>query len=175
MTAHDDFELLQELLPALRTYQELAVKHGIDDIFQDNGGKTLQTLLLMGFTVLPGREGNDAKDADGREYELKTLNILKTSSFSTHHHLNPIILKKYRSVGWVFSVYEAIELAEVYLLEPAHLEPLFEKWEATWHERGGRDLNIPKSPSSSCENTGRESSRRNQFKTRHQLPNAPRR
>jgi len=30
---------------------------------------------MLGLTVLPGREGNDAKDAHGREYELKSVNI----------------------------------------------------------------------------------------------------
>jgi hypothetical protein len=31
-------------------------------IFQDNGGKILQILLITGLKVLPGREGNDAKN-----------------------------------------------------------------------------------------------------------------
>jgi len=46
---------------------ELASVHGIDDIFQDNGGKILQILLYTGLTILPGREGNDAQDENGRE------------------------------------------------------------------------------------------------------------
>ena len=61
---------MDALLPAVREYQALAMTHGINDIFQDNGGKLLQVILTLGLTVLPGREGNDAVDADGREYEL---------------------------------------------------------------------------------------------------------
>lgn len=44
MKPHADAALLAQLFPAIRTYQELASKHGIDDIFQDNGGKILRLL-----------------------------------------------------------------------------------------------------------------------------------
>ncbi|MEX0908093.1 MAG: restriction endonuclease, partial [Gemmatimonadota bacterium] len=97
---------MDELFPAVRLYEELANKHGIRDIFQDNGGKLLQVLLLTGLENLPGREGNDAIDpATGKEYELKSVNLNKTRGFSTHHHLNPTILQKYRSVEWIFATY----------------------------------------------------------------------
>lgn len=98
MTPHPDKLLLDSLLPAIRQYQELAAHHGIYDIFQDNGGKLLQVLLVTGLRILPGREGNDAVDASGKEYELKTVNAELTSSFSTHHHMNPGIIAKYRRV-----------------------------------------------------------------------------
>lgn len=144
MKPHPDHEELQRLFPAVREYQRLASRHGIDDIFQDNGGTILQVLLLTGLVRLPGREGNDAKDETGREYELKSVNIDLTGSFSTHHHLNPVILAKYRKVGWVFAIHNGIDLQEVYLLEPSQLEPYFEKWEAKWQESG--DINNPKIP-----------------------------
>lgn len=144
MKPHPDHEELQRLFPVVREYQRLASRHGVHDIFQDNGGKILQVLLLTGLVRLPGREGNDAKDETGREYELKSVNIDLTGSFSTHHHLNPTILAKYRLVGWVFAVYNGIELQEVYLLEPSQLEPYFVKWEAKWQTSG--DINNPKIP-----------------------------
>jgi Restriction endonuclease PvuII len=108
--SHPDKRILDELFPYIRRYQELASVHGIDDIFQDNGGKLLQILLITGLAILPGREGNDAVDASGREYEIKTVNVELTGSFSTHHHINPIIINKYRSVMWLFAVYKGIEL-----------------------------------------------------------------
>jgi hypothetical protein len=77
MKSHPDRAKLEKLFPAIREFQELASKHGIDDIFQDNGGKLLQLLLITGLEVLPGREGNDAKDSSGTEFELKTVNALK--------------------------------------------------------------------------------------------------
>jgi hypothetical protein len=143
---HADKAELDALWPAIQKYQELAVKHGINDIFQDNGGKILQVLMVTGLTALKGREGNDAKDDDGNEFELKSVNIKLTRSFSTHHHLNPVILEKYRKVDWIMAVYEAIELRRVYRLTPADLEPLFDKWEKKWHADGGKDINNPKIP-----------------------------
>ncbi|MGE0479414.1 MAG: restriction endonuclease [Phycisphaerae bacterium] len=146
MKPHPDYEELQRLFPAVREYQRLAARHGINDIFQDNGGKILQVLLLTGLVRLPGREGNDAKDETGREYELKSVNIALRNVFTTHHDMNPRIIGKYRQVGWVFAIYNGIELREVYLLEPAQLEPFFAAWEKSWHEGGERDINNPKVP-----------------------------
>ena len=98
MKPHPDHEKLLELFGSVRELQKLASVHGIDDIFQDNGGKILQILLHTGLTILQGREGNDARDEHGREYELKSVNIRLTQSFSTHHHMNPHIFAKYRLV-----------------------------------------------------------------------------
>ena len=145
MSPHPDAKVLARLFPAVRRYQALASKHGIGDIFQDNGGKLLQLVLLAGLKVIPGREGNDARDEQGREYELKSVNLLLTKSFSTHHHLNPVILGKYRKVGWYFALYEGIELQEVYLLSAADLKPYFTAWEAKWNATR-RDINNPKIP-----------------------------
>ena len=116
MKAHADLAELTKLFPTIRKYQSLAGKHGIQDIFQDNGGKILQVLLHTGLTVLPGREGNDASDEAGNEYELKSLNVALTKSFSTHHHMNPTIIAKYRKVDWIFAVYQDIELQAIYRL-----------------------------------------------------------
>ena len=146
MPAHPDKAELERLFPYIREYQALASRHGIGDIFQDNGGKLLQMLLIIGLRSCGGREGNDAVDERGNEYELKSVNTLLTKSFSTHHHMNPVILGKYRKVVWFFAVYEGIELQAIYRMEPARLEPYFSKWEAKWHAAGGRDINNPKIP-----------------------------
>nr|BBH92197.1 hypothetical protein KTA_03960 [Thermogemmatispora argillosa] len=50
------YEQIQDL-------QELAREYGINDVFQDNGGKVLQMLIILGLRILSGREGNDAIDA----------------------------------------------------------------------------------------------------------------
>lgn len=143
---HQDIAELEKLFPYLRNYQELASRHGISDIFQDNGGKLLQVLLITGLRVIPGREGNDAVDQDGKEYELKSVNIELTQSFSTHHHMNPVIIKKYREVDWIFAVYRNIEIQAIYRLTPKDLEPFYKKWESKWHVDGGKDINNPKVP-----------------------------
>lgn len=146
MKPHADMAEMERLLPYIREYQALASKHGIGDVFQDNGGKLLQLLLVTGLKCIGSREGNDAVDAEGKEYELKSVNVLLTKSFSTHHHMNPVILAKYRQVDWLLAIYEGIELQEIYRMKPAMLEPYFSKWESKWHESGGKDINNPKIP-----------------------------
>jgi hypothetical protein len=145
-TPHKDAEELEKIWPSIQRYQDLAQKHGIDDIFQDNGGKLLQVLLLLGLQDLPGREGNDAVDDQGNEYELKSVNISLTRSFSTHHHMNPPIISKYRKVDWIFGAYQDIRLVAIYRMTPADMEFYYTKWEYKWHADGGKDINNPKIP-----------------------------
>lgn len=154
MKIHPDKQLLDALFPYIRQYQALAEKHGINDIFQDNGGKLLQVILTTSLEVLPGREGNDARDAAGNEYELKSVNTSLTKSFSTHHHMNPVIITKYRKVDWVFAVYQGIELQQIFLLTPVQMEPFYAKWEKKWHNDGGKDINNPKIPLTYVQNNG---------------------
>lgn len=145
MTPHSDYEKLQQLLPYVREYQALAEKHGISDIFQDNGGKILQMLLLTGLSGMKKREGNDATNEGGEEFELKTVNVKLTKSVSTNHHLNLAIINKYRKAKWVFAVYENIELKEIWTLTPDKLKHLFDKWEDKWNATQ-TDINNPKIP-----------------------------
>jgi hypothetical protein len=81
MKSHPDRAVLERIFPNIREYQKLASKHSIGDIFQDNGGKLLQLVLITGLTVIPGREGNDARDERGNEYELKSVNTLLLKVF----------------------------------------------------------------------------------------------
>jgi hypothetical protein len=146
---------MKTLFPSIRDYQELASKYQINDIFQDNGGKILQILLVTGLHSLPGREGNDAVDDDGQEYEIKSVNMLLTQSFSTHHHMNPTIIAKYRLVPWIFATYEGIELRNIYRLEPSDMEHWYSNWEKKWHDDGGKDINNPKVPLSYVQEYGK--------------------
>jgi hypothetical protein len=145
-----DVDRLERALAACQDLQDLAEKYGIGDIFQDNGGKVLQTLILLGLKIVPGREGNDALDDEGNEYELKTLNVSlgKSRGVTTHHHLNLAILAKYRAVyAWYIALYEGIILQEIYRLTPLELEPIFSTWEARILSGGpGASLNNPKIP-----------------------------
>lgn len=91
MTKDPEYQEFLRLFPAIQEYQKLANKYNIADIFQDNGGKYVQLLILLGLKTTGGREGNDAFDEDGNEYEIKTVNMELVRSFSTHHHMNPVI------------------------------------------------------------------------------------
>lgn len=145
---HEDWQELKRLFPSIRAYQRLASRHGVNDIFQDNGGKLLQVLLITGLEALPGRGGHDAVDGNGNEYELKSLNISLTRSFSTHHHMTLDIVASYREVDWIFAVYEGIELAEIIKVGVEDMEPYFADWEAKIKARlqtsPGAHLNNPK-------------------------------
>lgn len=145
MARHPDWEKLEALMPTVREFQALAVEHGVDDIFQDNGGKILQMLLALNLQSIPGREGNDAVDVDGREYELKGVNIWLTASFSTNHHINIPIINKYRQVCWVFAIYEGIEMRRAYFVSADKLEIYFSAWEQKW-QHNEKDINNPKVP-----------------------------
>ena len=146
MNQHPDLSQFNQLYESIYQLQELASRHGINDIFQDNGGKLLQVLLITGLEIIPGREGNDARDSSGKEYELKSVNTALTNSFSTHHHINPGIIEKYRGVDWIFAVYQGINLLSIYRLTRNELEPYYSRWEARWHTDGGKDINNPKIP-----------------------------
>jgi hypothetical protein len=135
---------LNRLWEGLRGLSELAKQNGIDDILQDNGAKTLQQSILANFRILSPREGNDAVDEYGQEWEMKSANINKVQGFSTHHHLNEEILKKYRKVPWLFSLYRGIELQAIYVMHPSKLEPHFLRWEQKLPTQP--DINNPKIP-----------------------------
>lgn len=95
-----DLARLETAFNGVRSLQEIAKEYQITDIFQNNRGKVLQVLILLGLNISPGREGNDAIDAEGNEYELKTISrsLNKSAGVRTHHHLNKDILAKYRAV-----------------------------------------------------------------------------
>jgi hypothetical protein len=145
MAKHPDWHKLEKLMPAIRKFQSLATEHGIDDVFQDNGGKILQMLLALNLKGIPGREGNDAVDVEGREYELKSVNVHLTSGFSTNHHVNIPIIEKYRRAHWVFAIYEGIEMRRAFGVPTEKLEEYFSKWEQQW-TKTKKDINNPKIP-----------------------------
>lgn len=128
---------LEEIWEGIQELNKLGNEFGIDDIFQDNGAKILQQVIYMNFTSLKDREGNDAVDINGIEWELKSANEEKVSGVSTHHHLNGVILKKYRSVPWMFALYSHTKLNEIIVMTPDQLEPLFSAWE---NHIGGRKI-----------------------------------
>ncbi len=141
-----DKEKFDRLFPYVRQYQQLASKYNIRDIFQDNGGKYLQLLMILGLNTDGSREGNDAFDAQGNEYEIKTVNAELVHQFSTHHHMNPVIIEKYRKVDWYFAVFKGIELQVIYRLKPDQMEYYYSRWEQKWRNDGGKDINNPKVP-----------------------------
>jgi hypothetical protein len=131
--------------------EKLARVYEINDIAQDNNLKLLQTLVLFDFQNQPGREGSDAIDRYGNTWELKTVNIDLTNSFSTNHHTNLERISVFRQERWLFSAYRGIFLQEVFAVSPISLEEYFTKWEETVRKKikGNNEnahLNNPKIP-----------------------------
>lgn len=140
-----EIEYLNELWRNLHALNDLAHRYGIEDIFQDNGAKVLQQLILLNFDFLPGREGNDAVSASNVEWEMKSINIATSASgFSTNHHTTYDIIDKYRRVPWSFAIYDNITLLAIYVMTPDKLEPLFQHWEHKLQTMA--HLNNPKIP-----------------------------
>jgi Restriction endonuclease PvuII. len=140
-----EIQKIEILWDNLTELNKLAKSYGISDIFQDNGAKVLQQLIYLNMKILPGREGNDCISESGMEWEMKSINLeTSASGFSTNHHTTHDIITKYRQVPWTFAIYFGIKLAEMYVMTPQMLEPLYQKWEekllTTSH------LNNPKIP-----------------------------
>ena len=127
-----DYQEFLRLLPSIRQFQTLAKKYNIGDVFQDNGGKYVQLLILLGLKSDGAREGNDATDEEGQEYEIKTVNLELQKQFTTHHHLNPTIIAKYRKVDWYFAAFESIELKAIFRMTPKSMEKYYTQWEKKW-------------------------------------------
>lgn len=138
-------EVLEQLWGNLHDLSLLAKDYGIDDIFQDNGAKVLQQLIILNMDILPGREGNDAISESGTEWEMKSINLeTSATGFSTNHHTTYDIITKYRQVPWSFAIYYGIHLSEIYVMTPDMLEPLYTHWEEKLSTMA--HLNNPKIP-----------------------------
>jgi len=136
---------LDSLWDKLADLALMAQEFGIEDIFQDNGAKTLQQLIYLNMKFLPNREGNDCISESGTEWEMKSINLSTSATgFSTNHHTNHEIIAKYRQVPWTFSIYRGIKLAEIYVMSSSMLEPLYLRWEEKLKTMS--HLNNPKIP-----------------------------
>ena len=127
----------------LNSIEALAKKHGIEDIAQDNNLKLLQTLVYFDFNNQPGREGSDAIDRYGNDWELKTANENLVNGFSTNHHTNHERIKQFRSERWLFSIYKGVELQEAYAMSPKTLEPYFSEWTDKINEKAAAGMDNP--------------------------------
>ncbi len=81
---------------------------------QDNGGKLLQFLLMTGLKGAGSREGNDARDEEGREYELKSDSPSHKSCHS----------RQVSEVDWLMAIYEGIELQKIYRMKKENCDSL---------------------------------------------------
>jgi len=143
------------------TLQAEASQHDIHDVFDDGGYKELILLRLFNLRKLD-RVGDDAEDAEGRRYEIKTVARVASSgrrktslSVTTEHTLTKANLVRYRETFlWIVAVFEQAHPEAIYEITPDLLEPYFSDWERRLDiqqgllEEGGAPvhLNNPKIP-----------------------------
>jgi hypothetical protein len=141
--------------------QAEASRHGIHNVFDDNGYKELLILRLFDLRKLD-RAGDDAEDDVGRRYEIKTVaridargNRKKNLSITTEHTLTVENLTRYRNVYlWIIAVFDQAQPEAIYEIPPASLERYFADWQTklirqeSLRAEGGAPvhLNNPKIP-----------------------------
>lgn len=150
---------IRSLIGYGRALQEMAAVHGIHNVFDDNGYKDLLLLTLFGLRKL-GREGDDAVDSQGRQFETKTVarvssqGVRKTTlSVTTEHTMTIANIARYRQTFmWIVAIFDGAEPEAIWEIRAAALEPFFALWESRLrelddYERPMRDhLNNPKIP-----------------------------
>jgi hypothetical protein len=118
--------------------QEVASAHDIHNVFDDNGYKELLLLTLFGLRKLR-REGDDAEDAQGRRYEIKTVARVNSKGerktglqITTEHTLTLPNIARYRQTYlWIVAVFDQAHPEAIYEVTPAQLEQrYFSRWEA---------------------------------------------
>lgn len=147
--------------------QAEATRRGIHNVFDDGGYKELLMLTLFNLRKLD-RVGDDAEDAVGRRYEMKTVARVSSSgrrkpslSVTTEHTLTQANIDRYRATFlWIVAVFDQAEPEVIYEITPDNLEFYFRKWEdklaAQGAVKGGASnhLNNPKIPLSWIEAHG---------------------
>jgi hypothetical protein len=152
----DKIEQINKYWDNLSELEELGANNGINDIFQDNGAKVLQQIILANLEFLPGREGNDAVDKNGVEWELKSVNIdTSARGFSTDHHTTYDLLDRFNSIPWLFSIYKGTQLDAMYVISPGGLSEWVQKQKNNLDAKEDNEtLNNPKIPVSFVKENG---------------------
>jgi len=139
--------------------QAAASLRGIHNVFDDGGYKELLMLSLFNLRKLE-RGGDDAEDAEGRRYEMKTVARVssagkrKTSlSITTEHTLTQTNIERYRATFlWIVAVFDQSLPEVIYEIPPSKLEHYFSAWEAKLATQGQpiggapNHMNNPKIP-----------------------------
>lgn len=146
---------ISDLLSLAAPLEQAAQKYGIPTVFDDGGFKTLILCKLFGLTPLPGKGGDDAVDAEGRSFELKTLNLLDSSGndrrtppgVGAGTPLEQARIDRYRRTNsWLIGVFRGYHPIEVWQLSSTLLEPFYVKWEEQLRQAPGGVINNPKIP-----------------------------
>ncbi|SCY87214.1 MULTISPECIES: hypothetical protein [unclassified Lysinibacillus] len=147
-----NFQAVSDILTKGNALQLEANQHDIIHVFDDGGFRELVLLKMFNLKTNAGRHGDDAIDAYGKLYELKTVNLVNTKGefrtnpgITTCHHMNHIIIDRYRHVeGFLIGIFCYHIPARIYLVRPQDLEVFFKKWENQLITKGQEHINNPK-------------------------------
>lgn len=150
---------VEHLLAQGAEIQAAATLRGIHNVFDDGGYKELLMLSLFNLRKLH-REGDDAEDAEGRRYEMKTVARVSSTgkrkeslSITTEHTLTQANIDRYRATFlWIVAVFDQSLPEVIYEIPPVKLEPYFAAWQAKLKSQGQpvggapNHINNPKIP-----------------------------
>lgn len=128
---------VEALLQLARPLEEAGRAVGITSVFDDGGYRTLLLCRLFGLQALPGKGGDDARDAAGRRFELKAVNVLdscgqerRTLGIGAGTPLEQARIERYRRVdAWIIGVFRGVAPLEAWCVPSTALEPFFARWE----------------------------------------------
>ncbi|WP_446936284.1 hypothetical protein [Lysinibacillus fusiformis] len=147
-----NIEAVTDILSKGNSLQEEANQHDIIHVFDDGGFRELVLLKMFNLRTNVGRHGDDAIGLDGKQYELKTVNLINTKGelrknpgITTCHHMNNVIIDRYRNVeGFIIGIFYYHIPARIYLVRPHIFEVFFMKWETQMQKQQLQHLNNPK-------------------------------
>lgn len=149
LKATNDISIILELAAKLQYY---GTRNEIVSVFDDGGYRELLMGELFDLDLHKGRHGDDATDSEGRNYELKTVNLVDTSGrlrknpgVTTCHHVNFEIIKRYRGLhAWVVGIFFINEPVEIYELDPKFIEQYLNQWQSRLENENITHINNPK-------------------------------
>lgn|GEM_PF-3426191 len=128
---------IEDVLGLASKLQKYGTKKNIVSVFDDGGYRELLLATLFDLRLHLGRQGDDAYDELGNNFELKTVNLVDTSGklrikpgITTCHHVNQEIINRYRNLhAWLVGIFFINEPVEIYEISADKLESYLKTWE----------------------------------------------
>lgn len=155
-------EGIEHLIDLAQPLEAAAQEAGIPSVFDDGGFRTLLVCRLFGLQALPGKAGHDARCPKGRNFELKTVNLVGTHGqrrvnpgVTTEHTLRQANIERFRRTNsWLIGVFAGCRPLEFWQVPTGRLETFFSEWEQKLAQAPNQEINNPKIPLKFIRETG---------------------
>jgi transcriptional regulator with XRE-family HTH domain len=141
---NEDMSTFNFHLEHAKQIQSIAIQKGIQNIFQHQGGLTLQVVLKMELEKLPEQHDFDVKDNNGNYFHLRCLDKNQSMSFKSFDDLEPHMIPSIQQASWLFAVFEQITLSSIWEVPAEKIQPLFDTWQEQWQHQPNIHLRPPK-------------------------------